>query len=66
LPDDLYTLKQAKQVLATQECAIHGHSWDIIEKQMEAIPVCILCSRCGVSFNIDPESIQVPKTLVFG
>lgn len=40
-----YTLAQARQRLAEDECAEHGHDYDIVTS--DAGPVAIDCSRCG-------------------
>lgn len=40
-----YTLDEARRLLAERECAIHGHSWDVITR--DGGPHSLICSNCG-------------------
>lgn len=50
MTEQRYSLDEARRILAREVCALHGHSWDIIET--DAGPEAILCSNCGVSYKI--------------
>lgn len=45
-----YTLHEAQTELRRRECAMSGHSWDVIES-LRGGPVRIVC-RCGASHPV--------------
>lgn len=51
-----YTLAEAQQHLARQECFGHGHDFDVIVTVGSGTPQSVICSRCGESWAIKPKS----------
>lgn len=47
-----YTLREAARELARQECRFRGHVWDLVENFGSAVPLAILCTRCGVTHKV--------------
>lgn len=41
-----YTLEEARAEMARQECARHGHSWNVIQA-LTGGPMRIVCESCG-------------------
>lgn len=54
-----YTLEEARVEMARQECAVHGHDFDVIE-EFGAGPVALICSRgCGESWPVSRAVFEV-------
>lgn len=64
-----YTLDEARQQLALEECREYGHSWDVDEARTYAdptgTPLAVVCTRCRVRHHVDSEPANVDRrTLV--
>lgn len=50
-----YTLAEARIELNRTECALHGHSYEILSAFDSGNPTQLLCSRCGRSWSVLSE-----------
>ena len=57
--EPLYTLGQARRALALEECARHGHDWDIIQV-FGGRPTGLVCARCGSAHAVVPKNDKSP------
>lgn len=51
-PQGLYTLDAARKVLAREECARFGHSYDTIVEAVTNEPRAIFCHRCNKRWHV--------------
>ena len=49
----LYTLEEAKRVLATDLCASDGHDYEVQERREAHEPRSVICNRCGSRWMVD-------------
>lgn len=64
--EPLFTLQQAKLELAKQECAIHGHDFDVLSTVLSSDPRQVLCSRCSQTWKVvtaAPEKVLLVRVV---
>lgn len=54
-PEDVkrYTLSEAAMEIKRRECAMNGHSYDVLQQVGQAGPTAVICTRCGKSWGIE-------------
>jgi hypothetical protein len=57
MTDKLYTLEEAKNVLANGTCAQIGHDLEIIVDDKQA-PVAVICPRCGGGWAVVKNPVE--------
>ncbi len=53
MPEQTYTLDEARREIKRQDCAANGHSWDVF-LEYGGVPVEIVCD-CGASYKVVPR-----------
>lgn len=47
-----YTLDEARQIFAEDECSVHGHDYEHIVEGSHVNLVRVFCGRCGSFWNV--------------
>lgn len=57
MTEPTYTLDEAREVLAREQCIHFGHDWQVVMAGPWDVPVKIFCGRCGMSavVEVDPK-----------
>lgn len=54
----LYTLGEAAKELAVRQCAVNGHTWNIVEEEGRG-PVFLTCAVCGTGLPVGMDRLPV-------